>query len=87
MFAVINTMSAVSGVTIGTVWDRCRSLSACAKSMAATQRAVKRGNGQSSYLPLTVVKLRNPRHSGAISKSDCEMLDDSEVVELQKAQR
>ncbi len=87
MFAVVNTMSRIDGVTIGTVWDRCRTLAACARSMAETQRAVKRGNGQNSYLPLTVVTLHKPRHDGDISRSECELLTYAEQEELSRCQR
>jgi hypothetical protein len=65
MYAVINTMNAVPGDSIGTIASRHKTLDAAQRAEASLQRATKRANGQASYL--RVVKLRRlwTRHAFA----------------------
>ena len=63
MYAVINTMSAVQGESIGAVVSIHRTEEAAKRADDKLQRLTRRANGQSSYLPTQIVKLtRRPAH-------------------------
>ena len=56
-YALINEMQAIPGDSIGTILSKHRSIEAAERANAALQRATKRGNGASSYLPTRIVRL------------------------------
>lgn len=57
MFALINTMQAIPGSSIGTILSQHRSVQAAENADAKLQRLTKAANGQSSYLPTRIVRL------------------------------
>ena len=57
MYALINTMNAIPGDSLGTIVSLHRSVPAAVRSDAALQRATRRGSGSSSYIPTRVVRL------------------------------
>jgi uncharacterized membrane protein YecN with MAPEG domain len=67
MFAVLNTMSAVSGSsTVGRCESKHRTFEAAEAANQRLQRAVKRANGQSSYLPTRIVEVKGSAKAGAL---------------------
>lgn len=61
MKALINTFNAI-GSSIGTIESLHRTEEAARKADSAIQRAVKKHNGQSSYLPTEVMELAKGRY-------------------------
>lgn len=62
MYALINTMTQIPGDSIGTILSTHRTVEAAERADATLQRLTKRANGQTSYLPTTIVELtRKPR--------------------------
>jgi hypothetical protein len=57
MYALINTMNAIQGDSIGTVLSQHRTIAAAERANDTIQRMTKRANGSSSYLPTTIVWL------------------------------
>jgi hypothetical protein len=68
-FALVNTFSALPG-HVGSVQSFHRTEAAAEKADKALQKAVKRANGKSSYLPTVIVEV------DAAAKK-CENLDNS----------
>lgn len=69
MYALINTMCA-TGDSAGMILSMHRTEEAAEAADAALQRAIKRRNGQSSYLPTVIVKVRGGRKHAFISNFD-----------------
>ena len=65
MFALVNTFNKPHE-SFGVVWSVHRSVEAAEKANDATQAAVKRGNGNSSYIPTTIVRLKKRLRSGDV---------------------
>lgn len=62
-YALINTMSAVPGDSIGAVVSTHRTIEAAEKADHKLQRMTRKANGSNSYLPTRIVKLtRRPAH-------------------------
>lgn len=57
MYALINTMTQIPGDSLGTVLSLHRTAEAAERADAALQRAIKRANGETSYLPTCIVRL------------------------------
>jgi hypothetical protein len=57
MYALVNTMNAIQGDSIGTVLSKHRTIEAAERADAKIQRLTKAANGSASYLPTRVVKL------------------------------
>lgn len=57
MFALINTMNAVPGDSIGTIVSRHRTRDAAERADSALQRRTRAANGATSYLPTCIVRL------------------------------
>lgn len=75
MFALINTVNAIPGDSIGTVLSQHRTIEAADREDARLQRAVRRANGENSYLPTRVVRLtRRPAHR-FIANNEWEPID------------
>jgi hypothetical protein len=63
MYALINTMTAIPGDSIGTIVSKHRTRGAAERANEILQRRTKKANGQNSYLPTRVVKLiRTPKY-------------------------
>jgi len=56
MYAVVNTFAALADETIGTIISRHRTVSSAARANRRLQTQTKRSNGQTSYLPTTIVR-------------------------------
>lgn len=62
MYALINTMTAVPGDSIGTVLSTHRTIEAAERADSKLQRLTRKANGSTSYLPTRVVELvRRPQ--------------------------
>lgn len=62
-YALINTMSAVQGDSIGAVVSIHKTYEAAEKADNKLQRMTRKANGSSSYLPTRIVRLtRRPKH-------------------------
>lgn len=72
MYAIINTMQAWD-YYVGSVVSVHRTAEAAEAADAKLQRAVKRANGQNSYLPTVIRKLNCRAQNG-------DMIDRSEIV-------
>ena len=57
MFVLINTFSSIPGRDLGCVVSCHRSRDTAERAAKALQRAVKRANGQGSYIPTHVAKV------------------------------
>lgn len=57
MYALVNTMSQIPSDSIGTVVSLHRSIEAAEMADGKLQRLTRKGNGQNSYLPTTIVRL------------------------------
>lgn len=57
MYALINTMNAIQGDSIGTILSTHRTTQAAEAASEKINRATRRANGANSYLPTRVVKL------------------------------
>lgn len=57
-YLLINTMNQIGVDSIGTVVSKHRSVEAASAANGKLQRAVRRANGQNSYLPTTIVGIR-----------------------------
>lgn len=61
MFALVNTMNRLDN-SPGMIESQHRTIAGAVRANAAAQRAVKRYNGSSSYMPTIIVELvRKPR--------------------------
>lgn len=72
MYALINTMSAVD-VYVGRVLSMHRTAEAAETADTKLQRAVKRANGQNSYLPTVIRKINRKSFRG-------DMIERADVV-------
>jgi uncharacterized membrane protein YecN with MAPEG domain len=67
MYAVLNTFAAVeSSSTIGRCESIHRTRAAADAADARLQRACKRNNGTSSYLPTRIVEVKRTAKAGAL---------------------
>lgn len=57
MFALISTMNAIQGDSIGTILSTHRTIQAAEAASEKINKATKRANGANGYLPTRVVKL------------------------------
>ena len=57
MYALINTMQAISGDSIGTILSQHRSVAAAERADAKLQRLTRSSVGSTSYVPTTIVRL------------------------------
>jgi hypothetical protein len=75
MFTLVNTMTQVLGDSIGTVISQHRTLDAAEHANTILQRAVKRANGNSSYLPTRIVEAPAMPRGRHVRNSDWRVLE------------
>lgn len=70
MFIVVNTILADDN-HLGQALSTHFTIEAAEKSMAKIQRAVKRRNGASSYIPMTIIETNHNVVKNALVPSSC----------------